>query len=69
MKIVGKRWKQLTKKQKEEFDAKAQEDKIRYEKEMAEFNKAIDKVDIQTTDERRGKNAGKFYLDHHYFLS
>lgn len=69
MKIVGKRWKQLTKKEKEEFDAKAQEDKIRYEKEMAEFNKAIDKVDIQTTDERRGKNSGKFYLDHHYFLS
>jgi len=57
MKIVGKRWKQLTKKEKEIFDEKAQEDKIRYEKEMAEFNKAIDKVDIQTTDERRGKNA------------
>ena len=69
MKIVGKKWKQLTKKEKEEFDAKAKEDRIRYEKEMAEFNKAIDQVDIQTTDERRGKSAGEFYFRGLYFLT
>ena len=58
MKIVGKRWKELDKERRKEFDDKAKEDKKRYGKEMEEFNKEIDKVDIQTHDERRSKSSG-----------
>jgi hypothetical protein len=53
MKLVGYRWKHLTPEEKDEFEAKAKEDKIRYDKEIEDFNKEINKVNITTFDEMK----------------
>lgn len=37
-KMLGERWKELTDKDKEPYDAKAKADKERYEREKAEYN-------------------------------
>lgn len=52
MKEVGRRWKSLTPKQKEEFENKAKEDKKRFDMEMEQFNREINKVNITITDEK-----------------
>lgn len=59
MKVVGQRWKSLTPQEKKVFDDKAQDDKKRYEEEMKEFNKEIDKVNIQTNDDAIDRIPGK----------
>ena len=59
MKIVGKRWKALSPKEKEEFNNKAEEDKKRYNREIMEFNKDLNKVKIKTADEKKLKSSGK----------
>lgn len=55
MKLVGYRWKHLTPEEKNEFEAKAKEDKIRYEIEIENFNKEINKVNITTLEELEDK--------------
>lgn len=37
-KILGENWKKVTKKEKTKYDALAEKDKVRYEKEIAEYN-------------------------------
>jgi hypothetical protein len=60
MKEVGHRWKTLTPQEKEIFEAKAQEDKKRYDKEMEVFNKEINKVNFLTHDDKKpGKAPSK----------
>jgi hypothetical protein len=52
MKLVGYRWKHLTPEEKNEFDSKAREDKKRYDFEIDDFNKEINKVSITTVVEK-----------------
>lgn len=53
MKEVGRRWKSLSADQKQEFEKKAKEDKKRFDLEMSDFNKEINKVSIVTTKNKR----------------
>lgn len=52
MKEVGRRWKSLSAPQKQIFENKAKEDKKRFDKEMSEFNKEINKVNISLVDSK-----------------
>ena len=53
MKEVGRRWKSLSPEEKQEFENKAKEDKKRFDREMAEFNKEINKVNITLSDNNK----------------
>ena len=52
MKEVGRRWKSLSNSQRLIFENKAKEDKKRFDKEMSEFNKEINKVNISLVDSK-----------------
>ena len=52
MKEVGRRWKSLTPQQRQIFESKAREDKKRFDREMSEFNKEINKVNISLVDSK-----------------
>ena len=56
MKEVGRRWKQLTEEGKSEFENKAKEDKKRFDREMTEFNKEINKINIASSDSKKSKS-------------
>jgi hypothetical protein len=60
MKLVGYRWKHLTPEEKNEFEGKAREDKKRYDKEIDDFNKEINKVNITTVDEKKNRVSNIF---------
>lgn len=60
MKEVGRRWKNLTKDEKKEFEDKAKEDKKRYDKEMEVFNNNLNKMNICTNyDKKKTKGLPK----------
>jgi hypothetical protein len=56
MKEVGRRWKSLNPVEKSEFENKAKLDKKRFEQEMAEFSKEINKVSITSSDPKKAKS-------------
>jgi hypothetical protein len=60
MKEVGRRWKSITPEFKAVFEAQAKEDKKRFDKEITEFNKEINKVSITPCDgKKRSKTQRK----------
>ena len=61
MKLVGYRWKHLTPEEKKVFELKAKEDKKRYDREIEDFNKEINKVNITTFDEKH-KVSGQILI-------
>ena len=65
MKIVGKRWKSLTPEQKKVFDDKAKEDKKRYNRQMEEFKKEINKIHITSHDEKKIRGGGQEIIIHY----